>query len=80
MHPSFGIEFRCPSFEWNDLMKGPSRQAVLDHTHKFLHYRSLFDTGGAPCGSDREASHPDEAGKSARSRSQRPDRASNPLK
>jgi hypothetical protein len=46
MHPSFGIEYRCSSFKWEDLMKGPSREAVLAHTFKVLHYRELFGAQG----------------------------------
>ena len=46
MHPSFGIEYLCPSFEWGDLMKGPSREAVLAHTYKVLNYRTLFGPRG----------------------------------
>ena len=45
MHPSFGIEFTCSSTKWDDIMKGPSREAVLAHTYKVLHYRSLFGSG-----------------------------------
>ena len=47
MHPSFGIEFTCSSTKWDDIMKGPSREAVLAHTYKVLHYRSLFGSGEA---------------------------------
>jgi hypothetical protein len=47
MHPSFGIEYQCPSLKWEDVMKGPSREAVLAHTFKFLHYRELFGAHGA---------------------------------
>ena len=65
MHPSFGIEYKCPSLEWKDLMKGPSRDAVLAHTYKILHYRSLFDASGALRNSDWEQPFPDgEAGTS----------------
>jgi hypothetical protein len=42
MHPSFGIEYQCSSTNWEDVMKGPSREAVLAHTYKVLHYRELF--------------------------------------
>ena len=42
MSPSFGIEFTCASTKWEDVMKGPSQAAVLAHTSKILHYRSLF--------------------------------------
>jgi len=28
--------------KWEDVMKGPSREAVLAHTYKVLHYRELF--------------------------------------
>jgi hypothetical protein len=45
MHPSFGIEFTCTSTKWEDVMKGPSREAVLAHSYKVLHYRSLFGSG-----------------------------------
>ena len=45
MHPSFGIEFTCSSTKWDDIMKGPSREAVLAHSYKVLHYRSLFGSG-----------------------------------
>ena len=48
MHPSFGIEFTCSSTKWDDIMKGPSREAVLAHSYKVLHYRSLFGSGEAP--------------------------------
>jgi hypothetical protein len=47
MHPSFGIEFICSSTKWDDIMKGPSREAVLAHSYKVLHYRSLFGSGEA---------------------------------
>lgn len=46
MHPSFGIEYICPSTRWEDVIKGPSQAAVLAHTYKILHYRSLFEPGG----------------------------------
>jgi hypothetical protein len=46
MHPSFGIEFTCASTKWEDIMKGPSQAAVLAHTSKILHYRSLFAPAG----------------------------------
>lgn len=52
MHPSFGIEYRCPSLKWEDVMKGPSREAVLAHTFKVLHYRELFGAQGATAGDD----------------------------
>ena len=45
MHPSFGIEFTCTTTKWEEVMKGPSREAVLAHTYKVLHYRSLFGSG-----------------------------------
>lgn len=44
MHPSFGIEYQCSSTKWEDVMKGPSREAVLAHTYKVLHYSGLFGT------------------------------------
>lgn len=47
MHPSFGIEYRCASLKWEDVMKGPSREAALAHTFKVLHYRTLFGPDGA---------------------------------
>jgi hypothetical protein len=47
MHPSFGIEYQCPSFLWEDVMKGPSREAVLAHSFKVLHYRTLFGQPGS---------------------------------
>jgi hypothetical protein len=47
MHPSFGIEYQCSSTKWEDVMKGPSREAVLAYTYKVLHYRELFGTPGA---------------------------------
>ena len=47
MHPSFGIEFTCSSTKWDDIMKGPSKEAVLAHSYKVLHYRSLFGSGEA---------------------------------
>ena len=47
MHPSFGIEFTCSSTKWDEVMKGPSREAVLAHSYKVLHYRSLFGSGEA---------------------------------
>src|SRR5215203_4976725 len=46
MHPSFGIEYQCSSLKWEDVMKGPSREAVLAHTFKVLHYRELFGGQG----------------------------------
>jgi hypothetical protein len=52
MHPSFGIEYQCPSLRWEDVMKGPSREAVLAHTFKVLHYRELFGAQGATAGDD----------------------------
>ena len=50
MHPSFGIEYQCPSLKWEDVMKGPSREAVLAHTFKVLHYRELFGAQGPTAG------------------------------
>ena len=50
MHPSFGIEFVCPSMKWEDVLRGPSQSAVLAHTHKVLNYRTIFapaEIGGA---------------------------------
>ena len=47
MTPCFGIEYQCPSLKWIEVMKGPSRQAVLAHTYKVLHYRALFPTQGS---------------------------------
>ena len=47
MHPSFGIEFTCSSTKWDEVMKGPSKEAVLAHSYKVLHYRSLFGSGEA---------------------------------
>ena len=64
MHPSFGIEYKCPSLEWKDLMKGPSRDAVLAHTYKVLHYRSLFDASGALHRGGEQPSRDGEAGTS----------------
>ena len=52
MHPSFGIEYQCPSLKWEDVMKGPSREAVLAHTFKVLHYRELFRAQDATAGDD----------------------------
>ena len=52
MHPSFGIEYQCSSLKWEDVMKGPSREAVLAHTFKVLHYRELFGAQGATPGDD----------------------------
>jgi hypothetical protein len=52
MHPSFGIEYQCPSLKWEDVMKGPSREAVLAHTFKVLHYRELFGAQGLRAGDD----------------------------
>jgi len=54
MHPSFGIEFTCSSTRWDDIMKGPSREAVLAHSYKVLHYRSLFGSGEVA----RQCRHP----------------------
>jgi hypothetical protein len=70
MNPSFGIEYTCTSTKWEDVMKGPSQAAVLAHTSKILHYRSLFAPGGAarPEGavtSDGTKSLPATAGRSA---------------
>jgi hypothetical protein len=62
MHPSFGIEYKCPSLEWKDVMKGPSRDAVLAHTYKILHYRSLFDCSGPIRNSDQEQRFPERQG------------------
>ena len=47
MHPSFGIEYQCSSTKWEDVIKGPSREAVLAHTYKVLHYRELFGAQSA---------------------------------
>jgi len=47
MHPSFGMEYKCPSLEWKELMKGPSQNAVFAHLRKVLQYRSLFNAGGS---------------------------------
>jgi hypothetical protein len=52
MHPSFGIEYQCPSLKWEDVMKGPAREAVLAHTFKVLHYRELFGAQGLTAGDD----------------------------
>ena len=52
MHPSFGIEYQCPSTRWDDVMKGPSREAVLAHSFKVLHYRTLFEQSGAAPGAE----------------------------
>ena len=46
MHPSFGIEFVCPSMKWEDVLRGPSQAAVLAHTDKVLNYRSIFGSTG----------------------------------
>ena len=60
MHPSFGIEYQAPSLKWEDVMKGPSREAVLAHAFKVLHYRELFGAQGPTAGDD--ARHdPEEA-------------------
>jgi hypothetical protein len=56
MHPSFGIEITCPPMEWKEMMNGPSLDAVLAHTYKVLHYRSLFIDGVFP--TVREQSSP----------------------
>jgi len=67
MHPSFGIEYQCPSLKWEDVMKGPSREAVLAHTFKVLHYRELFGGPSLAAGNDTRrdpeetASAPDHA-------------------
>ena len=50
MHSSFGIEYQCPSLKWEDVIKGPSREAVLAHTFKVLHYRELFGGQGLTAG------------------------------
>lgn len=52
MHPSFGIEYRCSSTKWEDVMKGPTCEAVLSHTYKVLHYRELFVTQTATAQSE----------------------------
>ncbi len=52
MHPSFGIEYQCSSTKWEDVMKGPSREAVLAHTYKVLHYKELFGTQSATAQSE----------------------------
>ena len=52
MHPSFGIEYQCPSLKWEDVMKGPSREAVLAHTFRVLHSRELFGAPGATARDD----------------------------
>ena len=57
MHPSFGIEFICTSTSWKDVIQGPSQSAVLAHTYKVLHYRSLLETGGV----DRRGNSDDPA-------------------
>ena len=56
MHPSFGIEFQCSSMKWEDVMKGPSREAVLAHTYKVLHYRELFGARDAAV-QDKDPKH-----------------------
>ena len=62
MHPSFGIEYHCSSTKWEDVMKGPSREAVLAHTFKVLHYRELFGTHSATTQSeDNQRSLEEEA-------------------
>ena len=48
MHPSFGVEYSCRSTKWEEIMKGPSQAAVLAHTYKVLHYRTLFPANPAP--------------------------------
>ena len=53
MHPSFGMEYKCPSLEWKELMKGPSQEAVFAHLRKVLHYRSLFNPGGTLTASEQ---------------------------
>ena len=61
MHPSFGIEFTCSSTRWDDIMKGPSKEAVLAHSYKVLHYRSLFGSGEvARRNADIQPSHPEQ--------------------
>ena len=60
MHPSFGIEYQAPSLKWADVIKGPSREAVLAHTFKVLHYRELFGASGATA-RDNARRDPDEA-------------------
>jgi hypothetical protein len=52
MHPTFGIEYQCPSLKWADVMKGPSREAVLAHTFKVLHFRELFGAQNATAQND----------------------------
>jgi hypothetical protein len=60
MHPSFGIEYTCPSTKWEDIMKGPSRTAVMAHTYKILHYRSLSEAGGLSGSQDISIPSPEE--------------------
>ena len=62
MHPSFGIEYRCTSLKWSDVLKGPSREAVLAHTFKVLHYRTLFAAPGASTSSAETRDDPGPVG------------------
>jgi hypothetical protein len=62
MHPSFGIEYQCTSLIWGEVMKGPSREAVLAYTFKVLHYRALFDAPGATMSSAATGDDPDPVG------------------
>ena len=62
MHPSFGIEYQCTSLKWGDVLKGPSREAVLAHTFKVLHYHSLFGGPGTSMGSAEIRDNPDPVG------------------
>lgn len=38
---SFGIETQPRSAKWDDVRKGPSGEAVLQHLRKVVHYRDL---------------------------------------
>ncbi len=60
MHPSFGIEYQCSSTKWEEVMKGPSREAVLAHTYKVLHYRELFGTQSATAQGEDTRRSPEE--------------------
>ncbi len=39
MDASFGIKTRPASLLWEDLRKGPPRQAVLEHLDRVIRYR-----------------------------------------
>jgi hypothetical protein len=46
MHWSFGIESCPPSMRWEDIIKGPSKEAVRAHVNKIGRYNELRTADG----------------------------------